>query len=132
MIKKITFFYTLAHYMLIYAEGNPVQLDSFNIETDYTITNNTQEPMNVAWQSGGGPAKDNLTGRVGSFHLASNMSSGNSKTIRTSGRDCLDYVRVKSDSAGTETVGNDICSSPVSIEYQGDTTKNRRLILVHK
>lgn len=132
MIKKIIFFHGLVHYVFVLAEGNPLQLDSFNIETDYTITNKTQEPMNVSWQSGGGPTKDNLTGRVGSFHLASNMSSGNSKTIRTSGRDCLDYLRVKSDSSGTEVAGNDICSSPVSIEYQGDTIKNRRLVLVHK
>ncbi len=128
MIKKVAYFYLVLYIFMIKAERNPKQYNAFETQSSYIITNNTQEPMDVTWQSGGGSSYDVLTGRQGSFYVPSKDSPSNSQKIVTSGTDCIDFIQVKSRSSGNTAKVEDVCKN-VTIEYEGKTIKEQKLVL---
>jgi hypothetical protein len=112
-----------------FAELNRLQVDLFARQTAYTVTNNTQEPMDITWQTGGGSGFDVLTGREGTLHLSPNTSPSNAGTILASGTDCITQIVVTSSTFSSMTVkdGN-ICRKNISIEYEG-ALKEQKLVL---
>jgi hypothetical protein len=128
-VKKSILFSIVLSFFNCLAEANPQQVDLFMRETAYIVTNNTQEPMDVTWQTGGGSGFDVLTGREGSFHLSPNTSPLNSHQIVASGTDTITWIVVTSSTFSEMTVrGENINRKNISIEYEGEL-KDRKLIL---
>ncbi|MBY0110105.1 MAG: hypothetical protein K2X90_03280 [Candidatus Babeliaceae bacterium] len=128
MIKKVAYFCLVLSIFMSKAERNPKQYNAFETQSSYTITNSTQEPMDVTWQSGGGSSYDVLTGRQGSFYVPSKDSPSNSQIIKTSGTDCIDFIEVKSRSNGNTAKAVDVCKN-VTIEYEGKSIKDQKIVL---
>lgn len=127
MIKKIIYFCFSVNFFTCAAELNPKQEDVFARRVAYTIINKTQDPLDVAWQSGGGSSYDVLNGKEGSFYLSPVTSPSNSQKIVTPG-DCLDFITAKSKSTGATGKIESICKEKVAIEYEGEGIKNQKLV----
>jgi len=112
----------------ISAELNPKQEDVFTRQAVYIITNSTQDPLDLTWQSGGGSSYDVLTGKEGSLYLSPVTSPSNTGKIVTPG-DCLDWIEVKSKSTGATGKIGDVCKENIAIEYEGEDIKNQKLVI---
>jgi len=112
----------------ISAELNPKQEDVFARRDSYTVTNNTQDPIDLTWQSGGGSGYDVLNGKEGSLYLSPVTSPSNAVKIVTPG-DCLDFIEVKSKSTSTVGRRESICKEKIAIKYEGEDIKNQKLVL---
>ncbi len=127
-MKKFFYMITLTGFFTCSAELNPKQEDVFSRIATYIVTNNTQEPMDLKWQSGGGSAYDVLTGKEGSLYLSPVTSPSNSAKIVTPG-DCIDWIEIKSKSTGAVGKQESICKNKISVEYEGQDIKNQKLVL---
>ncbi len=128
MISLFGIIFFLLHFCTISAELNPKQEDVFERQTVYMVTNTTQDPLDIAWQSGGGSNYDVLNGKEGSLYLSPVTSPSNTVKIITPG-DCLDFIEAKSRSTGAIGRHESICKEKIFIEYKGEDGKNQELVL---